>query len=128
MLFYRHGIFGRSPASGLVARAFEIAPFKGVVVARVDPEESWLFVQSGAAPLSERQVRSARSSVNRAVSILGLGARAIYPLAGDEMGVIDASRLRETLDRVRSDAFFAPIHADIDALLDPSTFVGRAPV
>ncbi|MCO4745482.1 MAG: adenylosuccinate lyase, partial [Proteobacteria bacterium] len=33
----------------------------------------------------------------------------------------------DLLDRVRADAFFSPIHGDIDALLDPSTFVGRAP-
>ena len=33
----------------------------------------------------------------------------------------------DLIDRVRADGFFAPIHGDLDALLDPSTFVGRAP-
>ncbi|TNE89771.1 MAG: adenylosuccinate lyase [Deltaproteobacteria bacterium] len=33
----------------------------------------------------------------------------------------------DLLDRVRADAFFAPIHDDLDELLDPSTFIGRAP-
>lgn len=33
----------------------------------------------------------------------------------------------DLIDRVRADSYFAPIHADLDKLLDPSTFVGRAP-
>ncbi|MCB9673961.1 MAG: adenylosuccinate lyase [Alphaproteobacteria bacterium] len=36
-------------------------------------------------------------------------------------------RDNDLLDRVRADATFAPIHADLDALLDPRSFVGRAP-
>lgn len=33
----------------------------------------------------------------------------------------------DLIDRVRADKFFEPIWADLDKLLDPSTFVGRAP-
>ena len=33
----------------------------------------------------------------------------------------------DLLDRVRRTAFFAPILDELDALLEPSTFVGRAP-
>jgi adenylosuccinate lyase len=33
----------------------------------------------------------------------------------------------DLIDRVRNDPYFAPIHSDLDKLLDPSTFVGRAP-
>ncbi len=33
----------------------------------------------------------------------------------------------DLLDRIRGDRFFAPIHAVLDSLLDPRTFVGRAP-
>ncbi len=33
----------------------------------------------------------------------------------------------DLIDRVRSDDFFAPIHDDLESLLDPSTFIGRAP-
>jgi adenylosuccinate lyase len=36
-------------------------------------------------------------------------------------------RDNDLLDRVRADEFFAPIHGDLEDLLDPSTFVGRAP-
>lgn len=36
-------------------------------------------------------------------------------------------RPNDLLDRVRNDPEYAPIHDELDALLDPSTFVGRAP-
>jgi len=33
----------------------------------------------------------------------------------------------DLVDRIRKDPYFAPIYSQLDALLDPSTFVGRAP-
>ena len=33
----------------------------------------------------------------------------------------------DLIARVRADAYFAPIHARLDAIMDPATFVGRAP-
>ena len=33
----------------------------------------------------------------------------------------------DLVERIRSSAYFQPIHDEIDALLDPSTFIGRAP-
>jgi adenylosuccinate lyase len=36
-------------------------------------------------------------------------------------------RANDLLDRVRSDDRFAPVHDQLDAMLDPSRFVGRAP-
>ncbi|MHC5068009.1 MAG: adenylosuccinate lyase, partial [Planctomycetota bacterium] len=33
----------------------------------------------------------------------------------------------DLIDRIRANAYFAPIHDQLDALLDPQTFVGRAP-
>ena len=33
----------------------------------------------------------------------------------------------DLIDRLRADATFAPVHSDLDALLDPRAFVGRAP-
>lgn len=33
----------------------------------------------------------------------------------------------DLLDRIRADAYFGPIHGDLEALLEPSTFIGRAP-
>ena len=36
-------------------------------------------------------------------------------------------RDNDLIERVRADAYFAPIHAQLAALLDPATFIGRAP-
>lgn len=33
----------------------------------------------------------------------------------------------DLIERIRKDAYFAPIHAELDSLLDPKTFIGRAP-
>lgn len=33
----------------------------------------------------------------------------------------------DLIDRVRSDAYFDPIKGSLDELLDPASFVGRAP-
>lgn len=33
----------------------------------------------------------------------------------------------DLIERIRKCAYFAPIHAQLDSLLDPTTFVGRAP-
>lgn len=33
----------------------------------------------------------------------------------------------DLVDRIRKSAYFAPIHNQLDSLLDPHTFVGRAP-
>jgi adenylosuccinate lyase len=33
----------------------------------------------------------------------------------------------DLITRIQTDPFFAPIHAELEALLDPATFVGRAP-
>jgi adenylosuccinate lyase len=41
--------------------------------------------------------------------------------------VKDHGRDNDLIQRVRNDAFFAPIIGQLDALLDPSTFIGRAP-
>lgn len=41
--------------------------------------------------------------------------------------VKEEGEANDLVERVRSDAYFAPIHAQLDALLDPTGFVGRAP-
>ena len=36
-------------------------------------------------------------------------------------------RDNDLIARIRKDTFFAPVHGKLDALLDPTTFIGRAP-
>lgn len=33
----------------------------------------------------------------------------------------------DLIERIRDDPYFAPIRDDLDSLLDPASFVGRAP-
>lgn len=33
----------------------------------------------------------------------------------------------DLVERIRNDSYFAPIHAKLSELLDPTTFTGRAP-
>lgn len=33
----------------------------------------------------------------------------------------------DLIDRIKKDSYFAPIHEELDQLLDPKTFIGRAP-
>jgi len=33
----------------------------------------------------------------------------------------------DLIDRIKNSPYFAPIHSQLDKILDPSTFIGRAP-
>lgn len=33
----------------------------------------------------------------------------------------------DLVERIRNDSYFAPIHAKLSELLDPTSFIGRAP-
>ncbi len=36
-------------------------------------------------------------------------------------------RENDLIERIRADGFFAPVHSRLDAILDPKSFIGRAP-
>ncbi|MFK7929085.1 MAG: adenylosuccinate lyase [Myxococcota bacterium] len=59
-----------------------------------------------------------RQEVHEAIRVHSLAAAAVVKQEGGE---------NDLVQRVKEDAYFAPIHGDIDTLLEPSTFVGRAP-
>lgn len=59
-----------------------------------------------------------RQEVHEAIRVHSLAAAAVVKQEGGD---------NDLVDRVRKDAYFAPVHEDLDTLLDPSTFVGRAP-
>jgi len=58
-----------------------------------------------------------RQDVHEAIRVLSHQAAAQVKLEGKD---------NDLIERIRADAFFAPIHASLDALLDPATFTGRA--
>lgn len=59
-----------------------------------------------------------RQVVHEKIRVLSHEAAAVVKQEGGE---------NDLIERVKKDDFFAPIHSQLDALLDPSTFVGRAP-
>lgn len=59
-----------------------------------------------------------RQACHEAVRVLSHQAGKVVKEDGGE---------NDLIDRVRADKFFEPIWAELDSLLDPSTFVGRAP-
>ena len=58
-----------------------------------------------------------RQDVHEAIRVLSHQAAAEVKLEGKD---------NDLIARIRGDAFFAPIHAQLDSLLDPATFTGRA--
>lgn len=59
-----------------------------------------------------------RQECHEKVRVLSHEAGAVVKEQGGE---------NDLIDRVKKDAYFEPIWAQLDALLDPRTFVGRAP-
>ena len=59
-----------------------------------------------------------RQEVHEAIRVHSMDAAQVVKGQGGD---------NDLIDRVKTDPYFAPIHADLDALLDPTTFVGRAP-
>ena len=59
-----------------------------------------------------------RQECHEKIRVLSHEAAAVVKLEGGD---------NDLIERIRADAYFAPIHGQLDALLDPRTFVGRAP-
>jgi adenylosuccinate lyase len=59
-----------------------------------------------------------RQAVHEKIRVLSHQAAAVVKEEGKD---------NDLIQRIRHDAFFAPIHAELDELLDPATFIGRAP-
>ena len=60
---------------------------------------------------------ASRQDVHEKIRVLSIEAGKVVKLEGKD---------NDLVDRVRSDSFFQPIHEELEALLDPSTFTGRA--
>ena len=59
-----------------------------------------------------------RQEVHESIRVHSQAAAAVVKQQGGD---------NDLVERIRGDAFYAPIHAQLDSLLEPSTFVGRAP-
>lgn len=59
-----------------------------------------------------------RQEAHERIRVLSHEASAVVKMEGKD---------NDLIDRIKKDRFFEPIWAEIDSLMDPSTFVGRAP-
>ncbi|MEZ4318522.1 MAG: adenylosuccinate lyase [Myxococcota bacterium] len=90
--------------------------YPAIIARRVASELPFMATENLLMAMVQRGAD--RQEVHEAIRVHSLAAAAEVKQHG---------RDNDLLDRVRADATFAPIHADLDALLDPRSFVGRAP-
>lgn len=69
---------GSGPAAGLVSPRVEVQAFKGSLVVMVSADETWVFAESGGAPLVERELKPA--------SNLSLKSGEVYTRSGSAKG------------------------------------------
>lgn len=61
---------------------------------------------------------ASRQDAHERIRVLSHEASAVVKQEGKD---------NDLISRIKTDPFFAPIHAEIDQLMDSKTFVGRAP-
>ncbi|KAI9814974.1 MAG: adenylosuccinase ade13 [Phylliscum demangeonii] len=96
-------------ASGLVV-------YPAVIQRRITQELPFMATENIIMRLV--QLGHSRQDAHEHIRVLSQQAAAVVKLHGGD---------NDLLDRIRRDAFFAPIVPELDRLLDPATFVGRAP-
>ncbi len=69
---------GSGPAAGLVAPRVEVQAFKGSLVVLASADETWVFAESGGAPLVERELKP--------TSNLSLKSGEVYVRSGNAKG------------------------------------------
>jgi hypothetical protein len=87
----KQGSLGQAASAGQQSAALEVAPFKGSAVSQAQAERSWLFVESGEATLTERNIRPP--------SRLTLKAGEVYTREGRSPG---ATATRPTPEQLRA--------------------------
>lgn len=90
--------------------------YPAVIRRRLDEELP--FMATEALLMAMVRAGADRQDVHEAIRVHSQAAAAEVKQYG---------RANDLLDRLRGDAAFAPIHAHLDGLMDPSRFVGRAP-
>lgn len=87
-----------------------------VIRRRVDAELPFMATENIIMALVEKGV--SRQDAHEEIRVLSHQASAQVKEHGLD---------NDLIERIRNTQFFAPIHQELDSLLDPSTFVGRAP-
>jgi adenylosuccinate lyase len=90
--------------------------YPAVIRRRIDSELPFMATENIIMAMVRRG--GDRQEVHEAIRVHSIAAARVVKEHGGE---------NDLLARIRADSFFAPVHADLEDLLEPSTFVGRAP-
>lgn len=118
-----------SVASGVLTHGGSLANLTALLAARSRAcPESWS--QGVDQPIAIMAPAVSHYSVARAASVLGIGANQVYPIATNELGVIEVQALAPTLERLRQEgrrciAVVANACSTASGLHDPLDEVGR---
>lgn len=118
-----------SSASGVLTHGGSLANLTALLAARSRAcPQSWS--KGMTEPLAIMAPAVSHYSVARAASVVGIGANQVYPIATDELGVLDPNSLEPTLKRLRHDglrciAVVANACSTASGLHDPLDEVGR---
>lgn len=96
-------------SSGLVV-------YPKVIERRIKSELPFMATENIIMAMVEKG--ASRQEVHENIRVLSHQAAAVVKEQGGD---------NDLIERIKNDAFFAPIHSELDSLLEPSTFVGRAP-
>ncbi|AAS50765.2 ABL006Cp [Eremothecium gossypii ATCC 10895] len=87
-----------------------------VIERRIKSELPFMATENVIMAMVEKG--ASRQEVHEAIRVLSHQAAAVVKEEGGD---------NDLIERIKADAFFQPIWNELDSLLDPSTFVGRAP-
>ena len=102
---------------GILDNIFDgLVVYPAVIRRRIDSELPFMATENIIMAMVRRGAD--RQEVHEAIRTHSMDAARVVKVEGGD---------NDLIDRIRQDPFFASIHADLEALLEPSTFVGRAP-
>lgn len=87
-----------------------------VIERRINSELPFMATENIIMAMVEKG--ASRQEVHEKIRVLSHEAAAVVKEEGGD---------NDLIERVKNDKFFAPIHTQLETLLNPSTFVGRAP-
>lgn len=87
-----------------------------VIARRINNELPFMATENIIMAMVEKG--ASRQEVHEKIRVLSHQAAAVVKEEGGD---------NDLIERVKNDSFFAPVHNELETLLDPSTFLGRAP-
>jgi adenylosuccinate lyase len=111
------GFLAADAVVGILDNVFDgLVVYPAVIRRRIDSELPFMATENIIMAMVKRGAD--RQEVHEAIRTHSMDAARVVKVEGGD---------NDLLDRIRGDAYFALIHGDLEVLLEPSTFVGRAP-